>query len=58
MYEVNQLEATIGPDGSLTIPVSLLRTLLWRPGQQVLLEQTDDGLLLSETGMPEYAAYC
>ena len=44
--------ATIGADGCLTVPAFLLRTLLWRPGQQVLLEQTDDGLLVSEVGLP------
>ena len=43
---------TIASDGSLTIPAFLLKTLLWQPGQQVLLEQTDDGLLVTETGLP------
>ena len=51
---LTQQRATIAADGSLTIPATLLRTLVWRPGQQVLLEQTDDGLLVTETGTPDH----
>ena len=47
--------AIIGPDGSLTIPAYLLKTLLWKTGQQVLLERTDDGLLVNETGFHGHA---
>ena len=45
----------IAPDGSLRIPDFLLDAMLWKPGQQVLLEHNDDGLLVTRPKCPEDA---
>ena len=45
----------IAPDGSLRIPDFLLDAMLWKPGQQVLLEHNDDGLLATRPKCPEDA---
>ena len=51
MFEgVDQYEATLQPDGSFVIPRLLLEQLRRKPGQQQLLEATDDGILIIEAG--------
>nr|WP_321985289.1 hypothetical protein [uncultured Lichenicoccus sp.] len=46
--DVDQHELTLGPDGSLVIPATLLEKLLWQSGHRLLLEQTDDGVPVTE----------
>ena len=50
--DVDQHELTLGPDGSVVFPATLLEKLGWRPGHRLLLEQTDDGVLVTEIEAP------
>ena len=43
--DIDQYEVTLGPDGSIVIPATLLEVLRWRPGHRLLLEKTDDGVV-------------
>ena len=43
-----QAVTDVALDGSLKIPDFLLRAMLWKSGQQVLLEHNDDGLFLTQ----------
>ena len=45
--DVDQHHATIRADGSLIIPATLLEALGWEPGMKLLLEETDEGVLLT-----------
>ena len=56
MFEdVDQHEATICPDGSVTFPAAVLEALRWRAGMRVLIERTDDGVLITEIEVPALA---
>ena len=50
--DVDQYELTLGQNGALTIPAILLEKLGWLPGHRLLLEQTDDGVLVTEIEAP------
>ena len=53
---VDQYEATIGPHGTLTIPATLLERQGWKVGSRLLLEETDEGVLMTEmSGLDESA---
>ena len=55
--DVDQYEVTLGPDGALIVPATLLEKLRWRAGNRLLLEQTDDGMLVTEIEAPGDVAY-
>lgn len=44
----DQHEAIIGPDGTLTIPATLLERQGWKVGSRLLLDETDEGVLVTE----------
>ena len=52
--DIDQYETMIGPDGSVTVPVpaTLLEALRWRVGMRILMEQTDDGILVTPIEVP------
>lgn len=50
--DVDQHEVILGPDGSIVIPATLLEALRWQAGHRLLLEQTDDGVLITEIEAP------
>ncbi|TLU70593.1 AbrB/MazE/SpoVT family DNA-binding domain-containing protein [Lichenicoccus roseus] len=50
MLDGDQWEATIGPDGALWIPATLLEKMRWKGGTVLIAEITDDGILLVEAG--------
>ena len=53
MFEgVDQHEVAIRPDGSIVIPAILREKLRCRPGFRLLLEETDDGVLVTEIEVP------
>ncbi|NPD66306.1 AbrB/MazE/SpoVT family DNA-binding domain-containing protein (plasmid) [Lichenicola cladoniae] len=48
MFEdVDQFEAVVGADGSITVPKLLLERQRWAPGTRLLIEETDDGILIT-----------
>ncbi|WP_428391473.1 AbrB/MazE/SpoVT family DNA-binding domain-containing protein [Lichenicoccus sp.] len=47
LENVDQHEATIDPDGRVTIPKALLERWGWVPGTKLLVEETDDGVLVT-----------
>ena len=52
LNDIDQYEAVLGPDGALIISALLLEKLRWPPGHRLLLEQTDDGVLVTEIEAP------
>ena len=50
--EADHYPVTLGPDGTLVIPAMLMEKLGWQPGHRLLLEQTDDGVLVTEIEAP------
>jgi bifunctional DNA-binding transcriptional regulator/antitoxin component of YhaV-PrlF toxin-antitoxin module len=49
---VDQHEVDLGAGGQVVIPPLLLEKLRWRPGHRLLVEQTDEGLLITEIEAP------
>lgn len=49
---VDQHEADIASDGSVVLPATLLGSLKWRAGMRVLLEETDEGILITPIDVP------
>jgi bifunctional DNA-binding transcriptional regulator/antitoxin component of YhaV-PrlF toxin-antitoxin module len=53
MFEdTDQYECTIAADGSVVLPATLLEALGWRVGMRILMEQTDDGVLVTPIEVP------
>ena len=46
--DVDQFKVRIGPDGTITIPAILLERKGWVPGDFLLLDETDDGVLATK----------
>lgn len=48
MFEdVDQYAATIGVDGAIILPPTLLEKMRWAAGTVLVVEETDDGILLT-----------
>lgn len=53
MFEdVGQHEATVDAAGYVRVPAAVLEALRWRAGMRVVIEQTADGMLITELKGP------